>query len=82
MNMENWIGIQKSVRCLWISGKNCAYTQSFLFSELNERNMEKKEVAKWKQDFTSSALGNIVWHRYKVNVSCKNIAILLWNTAL
>ena len=32
----------------------CAYTQSFLFSELNERNMEKK-VAQWKQDFTSSA---------------------------
>ena len=54
----------------------CAYTQSFLFSELNERNMEKK-VAQWKQDFTSSALGNTVWHHYKVNVSCKDIAILL-----
>lgn len=55
----------------------CAYTQSFLFSELKERNMDKKKVAKWKQDFTSSALGNTVWHCYKVNVSCKNIAILL-----
>ena len=52
----------------------CAYTQSFLFSELKERNTK---VAQWKQDFTSSALGKTVWHDYKVNVSCKDIAILL-----
>ena len=35
----------------------CAYTQSFLFSELKERN---PKVAQWKQDFTSSALGKTV----------------------
>ena len=51
----------------------CAYTQSFFFSELKDRNIK---VVQWKQDFTSSALGNAVWHDYKVSVSCKDLAIL------
>ena len=72
--MENWLRTQKSVGCLWMSGNNYVRIQSFLFSELKERNTK---VAQWKQDFTSSALGKTVWHDYKVNVSCKDIAILL-----
>ena len=53
-----------------------AYTQSFFFSELKDRNTKVVQWNRWKQDFTSSALGNAVWHRYKVSVSCKDIVIL------